>query len=242
MNILDIIIILILGYSLLAGMYKGFLVSGLSLLGFVASWFGAYLSYKALMNVVLSNSTIMGFCGGLLEAESFFEGVNATALVSDMANNPAFTPIAESIGDKIPLIGDAFAKNVNTQAFAATRLTTLAEYLDKTVWTAVFGVISFVIMFALVYVIVTLFINLLNHVVEFPVLRKVDWAVGGVFGLLRGAVVTMLAVILVSYVMTMFLEPDSAALKLIENSKMLSFVDAISFLNVDGIMAKIIGG
>ena len=35
MNIIDIIFILVLGYSLLAGMHKGFIASGLSLLGFV---------------------------------------------------------------------------------------------------------------------------------------------------------------------------------------------------------------
>ena len=60
MNVIDILFILVLGYSLLAGMYKGFVASGLSLLGFVASWFGAYFSYGTLMRVALSNGAHHG--------------------------------------------------------------------------------------------------------------------------------------------------------------------------------------
>lgn len=247
MNIIDIIFILVLGYSLLAGMHKGFIASGLSLLGFVAAWFGAYFSYGTLMNVALSNSTIMGFCSNLLEASSFFEGVDANKLVSDMAGSDAFAEIAAYIGDKIPLISNAFANNVNTQAFAGqvfgnTQLLTLAEYLDQTVWVAVFGVLAFIIMFALIYVVVTLVVNLLNHVITFPILRKVDWLVGGIFGLFRGAVVCMLMYIVVNYLMTMFIAEDSAIFALISDSSLLGFVDGLSFLNVEKALTNIIGG
>ena len=117
MNIVDIIIILILGYGLLSGMHKGFIASGLSLLGFVAAWFGAFFSYGTLMNAALSNATIMGFCTNLLEAGTFFQGGDATRLVSEMANTDAFGPIAEYISREVPLVGDAFAANVNAQAF-----------------------------------------------------------------------------------------------------------------------------
>lgn len=247
MNIIDIIFILVMGYSLLAGMYKGFIASGLSLLGFVAAWFGAYFSYGTLMNVALSNSTIMGFCSNLLEASSFFQGVDGNKLVSEMAGSDAFSAIAEYIGEQIPLISDAFAANVNSQAFAgqvfgSTQLMTLTDYLDQTVWTAVFGVISFIIMFALIYVVVTLFVNLINHVISFPMLRRVDWLVGGVFGLLRGAVVSMLLYVVATYLLTMFVSEDSAIFSMISESSLLNFVDGLSFLNVESLLSKIIGG
>lgn len=247
MNVIDIIFILVLGYSLLAGMYKGFIASGLSLLGFVAAWFGAYYSYTTLMNVALSNSTIMGFCSGLLEASSFFNGMDANALVSDMAGTDAFSSIAGYVGEKIPLISEAFARNVNTEAFAgqvfgSTQLLTLADYLDQTVWVAVFGVVAFIIMFALIYIVVTMFVNLLNHVISFPVLRRVDWLIGGIFGLLRGAVVCMLLYVMATYLLTMFIPSDSGVFALINESVLLNFVDGLSFLNVDKLLSAIIGG
>jgi uncharacterized membrane protein required for colicin V production len=245
-NIVDIIIILILGYGLLSGMYKGFIASGLSLLGFVAAWFGAYLSYATLMNVALSNATIMGFCSNLLEAGTFFRDGDAARLVSDMAGTDAFASIAEYIASEVPLVGDAFAANVNSQAFAgkifgSSQLFTLADYLDQTVWTAIFGVLSFIIMFALIYVVVTLFVNLLNHVLSFPVFRKIDWLLGGVFGLLRGAVVVMLLFVVADYVLTMFLEPDSAIFQIIDESRLMGVVRGMSFLDVKGLLNRIIG-
>ncbi len=247
MNIIDIIFILVLGYSLLAGMHKGFIASGLSLLGFVAAWFGAYYSYGTLMNAVLSNSTVMGFCSNLLEASSFFEGVDANARVSDMAGSDAFKSIAAYIAEKVPLVGDAFAANVNSQAFAGqifgnTQLLTLADYLDQTVWVAVFGVLSFIVMFALIYIVVTLFVNLLNHVITFPILRKIDWLIGGICGLLRGAVVCILLYVVVNYLMTMFVPEDSAIFAMISGSKLLTFVEGLSFLNVEKVLSTIIGG
>lgn len=248
MNVVDIIILLILGYSLLAGMYKGFIASGLALLGFVASWFGAYFSYTTLMNVALSNATIMGFCSNLLEPDNFL-GQNASKLVSDMANSEMFTSIAASVKSQIPLIGDAFTNNVDTQAFAgkvfgSTQLTTLSQYLDQTVWTAVFGVLSFIVMFALIYVVVTLFVNLLNHVISFPVLRHVDWLLGGVFGLLRGAVVAMLLFVVANYIISMFLTGDNATgiQQLLDGSRLLKFADGLSFLRVQDLLSRIIGG
>lgn len=248
MNVVDIIILLILGYSLLAGMYKGFIASGLALLGFAASWFGAYFSYTTLMNVALSNATIMGFCSNLLEPDNFL-GANASKLVSEMAGSPALSEIAESVQKQIPIIGNAFANNVNAQAFAgkifgSTQLTTLSQYLDQTVWTAVFGVLSFIVMFALIYVVVTLFVNLLNHVVSFPILRKVDWLLGGAFGLLRGAVVAMLLFVVTNYILSMFITGDKAAgvAQIIEGSKLLSFAKGLSFIQVENLLSKIIGG
>lgn len=247
MNVIDIIFVLVLGYSLLAGMYKGFIASGLSLLGFVAAWFGAYWSYGMLMEMFLNNSTVMGFCSNLLEASAFFQGADANALVSDMAGTDAFRSIAAYIGEEIPLIAGAFENNVNTMAFStdvfgSAQLMTLADYLDQTVWVAAFGVISFIIMFALIYVVVTLFVNLLNHVISFPVLRKVDWLIGGVFGLLRGAVVSMLLYVVATYLLTMFIPEDSGIFALINESTLLNFVDGLSFLNVESILDNIIGG
>lgn len=246
MNVVDIIILLILGYSLLAGMYKGFIASGLSLLGFVAAWFGAYFSYTTLMNVALSNSTIMGFCSNLLEPDNFL-GQNASKLASEMAGTEAFQSIAASVKDQIPLIGDAFTKNVDTQAFAgqvfgSTQLTTLSQYLDQTVWTAVFGVLSFIVMFALIYVVVTLFVNLLNHVISFPILKRVDWLLGGIFGLLRGAVVAMLLFVVANYILSMFLTDNSGINEVLQGSRLLKFADGLSFIRVEGLLSRIIGG
>ena len=41
MNVIDIVILAIFGICLVSGMYKGFIASGLTVLGFIVAWFAA---------------------------------------------------------------------------------------------------------------------------------------------------------------------------------------------------------
>ena len=175
MNIIDIIILVILGLSLVAGMYKGFLASMLSLFGFCGAWVGAYATYGFLASTVSNNVDLMNIFKNLIGAADLFKTpelanldvVNATAANIDQAVN--------EIG--IPLISDLFRGN---------------EYLNQTLLTSILNVLSFIIMFAIIYIAVLLLVNLLNNVFRFPELRHLDWFLGGVFGLVRGAVIVML--------------------------------------------------
>ena len=190
MNIIDIIILVILGLSLVAGMYKGFLASMLSLFGFCGAWVGAYATYGFLASTVSNNVDLMNIFKNLIGAADLFKTpelanldvVNATAANIDQAVN--------EIG--IPLISDLFRGNVSGQVFANQGLTKMYEYLNQTLLTSILNVLSFIIMFAIIYIAVLLLVNLLNNVFRFPELRHLDWFLGGVFGLVRGAVIVML--------------------------------------------------
>ena len=48
MNVIDIVILAIFGICLVSGMYKGFIASGLTVLGFIVAWFAAKATYGAL--------------------------------------------------------------------------------------------------------------------------------------------------------------------------------------------------
>ena len=51
MNILDILILVVLAFSICAGLYKGFLSSLLATLGLVGSWFGAQAVYQRVADI-----------------------------------------------------------------------------------------------------------------------------------------------------------------------------------------------
>ena len=201
MNIIDLLIVVILGLSLLAGMHKGFLASALAFCGIVGSWFGAQKLFHILSDQLLGNSTLMGFLSTYLEPANFFEGISSTVAgvtsqttVTDLLSRgtDAVNGVADFIGSKIPFIRDAFASNMNSEAFAGLNITTITEYFDQTLWQAVFNVLSFIIVFFVLYFVATLVVNLINHVFRFPIIKKVDWLVGGVFGILRGLIVSAL--------------------------------------------------
>lgn len=191
MNILDIIILSILGISLISGMYKGFLASGLTILGFVAAWMGAMHFTPQLSQAVQQNQTVMSMLNYYLAPSEFFaSGELAGRLVESVSQSELVQAVE---GMKLPgLLVESFMRNVAEQAFSALKLQTLSEYLGQTICGAAINVLSFLVMFAVSYVVALFAVNLLNHVFRFPVLRHLDWLLGGAFGLVRGAVVALL--------------------------------------------------
>ena len=73
MNIIDIIIIGIMAFSLVSGMHKGFITSTLALVGFCGAWIGAYASYGYLVTAVQQNEGLMNFLQGLVGAADLFK-------------------------------------------------------------------------------------------------------------------------------------------------------------------------
>lgn len=211
MNIIDILVVLILAFSLIAGMYKGLIASGLSLLGLVGSWMGALRLYPSVARFALENESLMGVLSTYLEPASFFSdmqisGVTAQTTVSELIarGSDTLNAVADYIGQRIPFLRDAFASNMSTEAFSALNIHTIADYFDQTLWQCVFGVLAFVLVFAALYFLATLFVNLLNHVFRFPVMRRIDWLLGGLLGLGRGLVVATLILCVLEPVLTAF--------------------------------------
>ena len=190
MNIIDIIIIGIMAFSLVSGMHKGFITSTLALVGFCGAWIGAYASYGYLVTAVQQNEGLMNFLQGLVGAADLFKTKTLADLEVAMASAADVDLAVSEVG--IPLIGDLFRENVLGQVFANDGLTRMSEYLTKTLLSSVLNIFSFIVMFALIYAAVLLLVNLMNNVFRFPILKHLDWLLGGAFGLVRGAVIVML--------------------------------------------------
>lgn len=190
MNIIDLIILAILAFSLVSGMHKGFITSTLALLGFCASWVLAYASYGYLVTAVQQNESMIGFLNGLVGAADLFK-TRALAELEVAAATAADIDLA--VGEVgIPLINELFRSNVIGQVFANSGLVTMSEYLTQTLLNSVLNITAFILSFAVIYMAVLLLVNMLNNVFRFPLLRHFDWLLGGAFGLVRGAVIVML--------------------------------------------------
>lgn len=242
MNIVDILLLAVLVFSLLAGMYKGSIASGLSTAGFVGSWFGAKAIYERIANLALSNNTLMAVLNQYLEPESFFASKTQAAMtVSEVVSGgeAAIQEAVATVSSKISLIAQAFENNIRNQAFANLNITTLADYLDQTIWEAVFSVIAFLIAFVVLYAVVMLVVNLLDHVIRFPVLRMFDWLLGGIFGVARGLVIAVLLLAIVPEVMAL-ISPELTQ-ELFSQSTLYSYVSQLDFLNVKDTIASLIG-
>lgn len=242
MNIVDILILAVLAFSLLAGMYRGFITSALSTIGFIGSWFGAQAVYQRVANLALSNTTLMNVLNQYLEPETFFaNAVQASTTVTEVVSGgeAAIQNAVSSVAEKIPVISSAFEANVRNQAFTRLNISTLADYLDQTIWQAVFNVLAFVVSLIIIYMVISLVVNLLDHVFRFPVFRMFDWLAGGALGLVRGLVVVLLILCILPSVISL-ISPELTQ-TLIAESTLYSFMRQLDFLNVSNLVTQLIG-
>lgn len=243
MNLLDIILLAILAFFLISGMYRGSITSFLGTAGFVAAWFGARQFYPQVAHLALSNQTLMAVLNQYLEPESFFKShAEAMTTVAEVISGGE-TAIQNAIGSlngNLSVISKAFEANVRSQMFQNLGISTLSDYLDQTIWQAVFNVGAFVLCFAALYALVCLVVNLLDHVISFPLIRGVDWLVGGLLGLVRGLVVCVLIVNLLPAV-AQVVSPDFAQ-ALVGNSTLVSMVSGFDMLKVGQMVRTLIGG
>ena len=242
MNLLDVIIIAILAFYLISGMYRGSITSFLGTAGFVAAWFGAKQFYPQVAQLALSNQTLMAVLNQYLEPESFFAShAQAVTSVAEVISGGE-TAIQNAIGSlsgNLQVISKAFEANVRSQAFQNLGIQTLSDYLDQTIWQAVFNVGAFVLCFIALYVVVCLVVNLLDHVISFPLIRGIDWLIGGLLGLVRGLVVCILILNLLPAV-AQIVSPDFAQ-ELINGSTLINTVTNIDMLHVGQMMRTLIG-
>ena len=243
LNLLDITIIVILAFYLISGMYRGFITSLLTTIGFVGAWFGAQHFYPRVAQLALSNQTLMAVLNQYLEPETFFEShTQAVSTVSEViaGGESAIQSAVSSVSNKLAVISKAFEANVRAQMFQRLGINTLADYLDQTIWQAVFNVIAFLLCFIALYVLVCLVVNLLDHVISFPMVRGFDWLLGGLFGLARGLVVVVLVLCLVPAIVQI-VSPEFAD-SLRTGSALYSYVMQMDFLNVNKLVTSLVGG
>ena len=243
LNLLDITIIVILAFYLISGMYRGFITSLLTTIGFVGAWFGAQHFYPRVAQLALSNQTLMAVLNQYLEPETFFEShTQAVSTVSEViaGGESAIQSAVASVSNKLAVISKAFEANIRAQMFQRLGINTLADYLDQTIWQAVFNVLAFLLCFIALYVLVCLVVNLLDHVISFPMVRGFDWLLGGLFGLARGLVVVVLVLCLVPAIVQI-VSPEFAD-SLRTGSVLYSYVMQMDFLNVNKLVTSLVGG
>ena len=195
MNIIDIILIAILGVSVLSGMQKGFLTSLLATFG---AWIAARAVYPTLAQQFMASEFMKW-----LELNINFDGFLAN--LADYAGKTV-----ESVSGSMNALVDALAMNNVPEAIitsfkanaAGFSSMTVSQYFTEITWQAIFNVVSFALVFAIAYAVLLLVVNLFNNVFRVPKLRGVDALLGGVLGAVRGYAVVCLVCAIIPMVFT----------------------------------------
>ena len=202
MNIVDIVILALLGVSVLVGLYRGFIASVASLgscvlsLG-VTSWLNPRLvewvnSHPEYLQTLMSYTDAGTRIGDQTLAQTSVSGLSGAAIseVLTRVNLPA--PLSTLLQN-----------NLQGQVFQSMGLTQVGDYVSQTIVSAVVNVLCFLACFLACFLLMHILLNFLKVVFRFPVLKQMNALMGGVFGLLRGALLCFLAFALMPLIQTM---------------------------------------
>lgn len=202
MNTVDIVIIAILGVSVLVGLYRGFIASVASLGGCVlslgvTSWLTPKLvewvnSHPEYLQTLVSYTDAGTRIGDRTLANTSVSGLSGAGIseVLTRVNLPG------------PL-NTLLQNNLQGQVFENLGLNRVGDYVSQTIVGAMVNVICFLVCFLICFLVMHILLNFLKVVFRFPVLKQMNALMGGVFGLLRGALLCFLAFALIPLIQTM---------------------------------------
>ena len=200
MNIVDIVILGILGLSVLVGLYRGFISSVASMGGCVLSLGLSFWLSPKLAAAIQQNPEILRTLASYTDAAT---KLGDQALAGSSVTSLTETGITE-IMDKVSLpapLNTLLQNNLQNQVFGAAA--DVGTYVSQTSVGAILNVICFVVCFLALLLIIHFVINFLKVVFKFPVLKQLNSIAGGAFGLIRGALLCFVAFALLPLIQTL---------------------------------------
>ncbi len=199
-NIVDYVVLAVIGVSFLIGIYKGFISSLLMIIAFLGSLLAAYIFAPQISAAIQDNKSIRDVLFYYTDAASRMgAGLSSTSIFNVTADT--ITNIVKDINLFAPF--DAILKsNVANQVFDHFGLTTVGEYVNQTIVTITVNILCYIAVFGISYFIMVMIINMLNAIFQFPILKQLNGLLGGLFGIARGYLLMMLLFALVPLVLT----------------------------------------
>ena len=200
MNIVDIVILAILGLSILVGLYRGFISSVASMGGCLLSLGLSFWLGPKLAAVIQNNPEILRTLASYTDAatklgDQSLAGANVTTLTEG-----GITEILNRVSLPAPL-STLLQNNLQNKVFGAAA--DVGTYVSQTIVGAILNVICFILCFLVLLLVIHFVINFLKVVFKFPVLKQLNSIAGGAFGLIRGALLCFVAFALLPLIQTL---------------------------------------
>ena len=196
MNILDIIILAVLGVSVVFGLYRGFISGVLSVAALIGSAVLAFATSGELASWLQGNKTLVDTLLYYTDAGSRIQSLDLSLLSVAQVTESALMQILESAN-----LPAAFETAFVEQIALSSGAQTISAVLSQTIVNVSLAILSFLICFVVAYAVLTFVIHLIQYVFELPVLRHLDSLIGGVFGLARGMLILFIFFTVVPIVM-----------------------------------------
>lgn len=202
MNIVDYIILGVVGLSVLFGFYRGFISSVVNTGGCLVAFGLSFVLYPRAAEFIQGKQEWVRTLLHYTDASSRLGDLELAITNVGTLTQQKITEIIDKVSLPGPL-SKLLEANLENQVYAGSAgIDTVADYVSQTIVTACINIICFLVCFVLLYLAISILVNALKAVFRFPVLKQLDWLVGGVFGFLRGVVICYAAFAIVPLVLT----------------------------------------
>ena len=225
MNIIDIMILVVLGVSVVFGMYRGFISGVLSVAALIGAAALAFMLSGDLAAWLKGNETLVETLMYYTDAGSRVSNLDLSLLSVSQISESALAQILKSA--HLPA---AFESAFLSGITSANGSMTIAQLLSQTIVNVSISIISFLICFFVCYLAATFVIHLVQYVFELPVLRHLDALIGGMFGFVRGVLLLFILFALVPIVLA--IAPVPMIEEMIAASRMAPMFDSQLILSI----------
>lgn len=185
MNIVDVVILAMLGLSVLWALYRGFVQSMLSVLTCLLSILLAYACAPLLTRPLLSNTGVTTQLATYSDAFSRVGDLELSLTPVPELTEANLERVVQAVGLPAPLDG-VLRVNLKQRVFGAA---TVNDYVTSTIVAAIVDILSYVICFFVLCFIFSIVINFIRSVFHYPLLKHLDFLAATVCGVLRGLIV-----------------------------------------------------
>lgn len=201
MNIVDYVILGIIGVSVLWGFYRGFIQSVLNMGGCLVALIASFYVYPKLAEAIQSNQDWVRTLIHYTDASSRLGDLELSLTKVSGLTEGTIATILTKVSLPEPL-SSLLNYNLTNQVYVAQNISTVADYVNQTIVSVSINIICFLLCFVVIYLAFAIVLNLLRAVFRFPLLKQLDWLAGGIFGLARGVVFCYAAFVLIPLVQT----------------------------------------
>lgn len=201
MNMIDIVILLLFAFFLLAGWYRGFLNTLLSLGAYIFSSGMAFLLRAPLAEWVKGNEALYTTALYYTEGAEFINNTelartNISAISAEQLNS-----VIEQAHLPIP-IDTRITENIAKEVFAKDGISTLGDYFNQTIVNVFVNIACVLILFVIIRLVLAFVIHMVDYARNgLPVLHTADGLLGACFGLIRGFLAIYILFLLIPIVL-----------------------------------------
>lgn len=204
MNFIDIAILLILAITILGGLYRGFVSTVLNIGATVVALLFGRIFIPIVSGLVKGNADLFNMLLYYTEGSEYVALTDVELTRSPIASisTDQLHTVLENADMPIPM-DRCVIKNIASEAFRNTGVTTLGDYFNQTIVCVVINILALMILF----IVLRLLFGFLVRGFEygrggFPVLSRGDGIIGAGLGLIHGVLMLFVIFLIVPVLLT----------------------------------------